>query len=316
MADELKPPVAIRITRPFATEDEFLEREFDTLTRTSVTLLGAQPRPTGVVLRFEIVLSGGESILRGEGRVVGHKERAHGGEAGLTLRFTRLDARSKLLIDRAAALRDARIKASNSIMAMPAVQAPRAPIAPTPLRASSVPPPLPAAPPERARISSAPPPPSARRTPPPLPSTSRLAPPPPIPMGMASEPLVLDPESDDGDDTSGGLDLESTNVEALPPQAAPPPLPPPVPAASPAPPPAARAAPAPPPFVAEPLAPLPAPPRPRAPVSRPSLDAAHLSSARSVSRPDDRDALLERLRLRGTQIPPARVAEILATRAR
>lgn len=95
VADELKPPVAIRITRPYASEAEFLEREFDTLTHTSVVLLGAQARPQGVILRFEIVLKTGESILRGEGRVVGYKEKAHAGEAGLSLRFTRLDARSK-----------------------------------------------------------------------------------------------------------------------------------------------------------------------------------------------------------------------------
>ena len=69
VADELKPPVAIRITRPYATEQEFLEREFDTLTHTSVILLGAQARPQGVVLRFEIVLEGrANPILRGEGR--------------------------------------------------------------------------------------------------------------------------------------------------------------------------------------------------------------------------------------------------------
>ena len=84
-----KPPVAIRITRPYTTEAEFLEREFDTMTHTTVVLLGAQARPQGVVLRFEIVLKGGDSMLRGEGRVVGYKERAYAGEPGLTLRFTR-----------------------------------------------------------------------------------------------------------------------------------------------------------------------------------------------------------------------------------
>ena len=37
---------------------------------------------------------------------MGFKERAYGGEPGLTLRFTRLDARSKTILDRAAALRE------------------------------------------------------------------------------------------------------------------------------------------------------------------------------------------------------------------
>lgn len=108
MADEAKTPVAIRITRPYGSEEEFLARELDTLTRTSIVLLGAQQRPQGVVLRFELALASGAPLVRGEGRVVAFKENAFEDLAGLTLRFTRLDARSKALIDRAAAMRDGR----------------------------------------------------------------------------------------------------------------------------------------------------------------------------------------------------------------
>jgi hypothetical protein len=100
--------VAIRVARPYATEEELLERELETLTRTSVTLLGAHFRPQGVVLRFELVLSSGQVLMRGEGRVVGYKPDAHDGLGGLTLRFTRLDSRTKAVVDRAAALRDRR----------------------------------------------------------------------------------------------------------------------------------------------------------------------------------------------------------------
>jgi hypothetical protein len=110
--EDSQTPVAIRITRPYATEDEFLEQELDTLSRTSVTLLGAQPRPQGVVLRFELVLSSGTVLMRGEGRVVGFRPNAHQGLGGLTLRFTRLDSRSKALVDRAAAVRERRRPAS------------------------------------------------------------------------------------------------------------------------------------------------------------------------------------------------------------
>jgi hypothetical protein len=101
-------PAAIRITRPYATEDAFLDRELDTLTRASITLLGAQSRPQGVVLRFELVLVSGLVLVRGEGRVVGFKTNAFEGLGGLTLRFTRLDTKSKGLIDRAAVLREQR----------------------------------------------------------------------------------------------------------------------------------------------------------------------------------------------------------------
>jgi hypothetical protein len=110
VADEQNLPVAIRVARPYGTEDELLHSELETLTRTSITLLGAQSRPPGLVLRFELVLSTGQTLLRGEGRVVGYKSGggAHDGMGGLTLRFTRLDSRSKALVDKAAALREQR----------------------------------------------------------------------------------------------------------------------------------------------------------------------------------------------------------------
>jgi hypothetical protein len=108
VADDPRPPVAIRLTRPYANEEEYLEQELDLLSRTGITLVGAQPRPQGVVLRFELVLAGGQVLLRGEGRVVGFKPNAHQGVGGLSLRFTRIDARSKALLDKAAALREQR----------------------------------------------------------------------------------------------------------------------------------------------------------------------------------------------------------------
>ncbi len=124
MAESL-PPVAIRVVRPFATEDELLENELETLTRTSITLLGAPARPPGLVLRFELVLASGQVLVRGEGRVVGYRPDAHYGTGGLTLRFTRLDTRSKALVDRAAALRDRRRPSSLAAMAeSPSLPAP------------------------------------------------------------------------------------------------------------------------------------------------------------------------------------------------
>ncbi len=61
-----------------------------------------------MVLRFELVLTSGAVLVRGEGRVVGFKADAFEGLGGLTLRFTRLDTRSKALVDKAAALREKR----------------------------------------------------------------------------------------------------------------------------------------------------------------------------------------------------------------
>jgi hypothetical protein len=95
-----KAIVALRVVRPYDSEDQFLRDEAFALTRTSLVLVGASPRPEGVILRFEVVLRTGAILLRGEGRVVGHGPTASG-EPGLTLKFTRLDPRSKALVDRA-----------------------------------------------------------------------------------------------------------------------------------------------------------------------------------------------------------------------
>lgn len=141
MPDDPRPPVAIRITRPYQTEDEFLEREVETLTRTSVVLLGAQSRPQGVVLRFELTLASGHVLVRGEGRVVGFKPNAHEGLDGLTLRFTRLDTRSKVLIDKATALREQRRPSTRPPLGS---ATPKPPSGAPPTPEPAPPPPLPA----------------------------------------------------------------------------------------------------------------------------------------------------------------------------
>lgn len=138
LADESRQPVAIRVSRPYASEDEFLEHELETLTRTSVTLVGSQSRPQGVILRFEIALANGVALLRGEGRVVGYKLNAYGDLPGLTLRFTRLDTKSKALVDRAATMREARARAAFDASVTDSVRPP----APEP-EALPAPPPLP-----------------------------------------------------------------------------------------------------------------------------------------------------------------------------
>ena len=128
MAENVRPPVAIRIVRPYDTEDQLLEHELDTVGKTSVVLIGAHPRPTGVILRFEVTLATGATVLRGEGRVLAHKENAFRGQPGLTLRFTRLDPKSKGVVDRATAMREARQAEGGGTPSRPAPR-PEGPIA-------------------------------------------------------------------------------------------------------------------------------------------------------------------------------------------
>ena len=106
MAETQRIPF-IRITRPYGSETEFLEGDFGWLGRTTVILPNGPARAAGELVRFEIVLTSGAPILRGEGHVVAHHSPGGPRAPGLEVRFTRVDAKSKLLIDRVRERRNA-----------------------------------------------------------------------------------------------------------------------------------------------------------------------------------------------------------------
>jgi hypothetical protein len=87
--------------RPYASVEAFLREERQTLSPTGVTLIGAPQRPRGVVIRFEVTLQDGRPLLRGEGRVLSFRAATDDGPSELSLKFTRLDSKSKALVDRA-----------------------------------------------------------------------------------------------------------------------------------------------------------------------------------------------------------------------
>lgn len=153
--------MAVRIVRPYETEEAFLESELETVGKTSVILIGAHSRPTGVILRFEVSLASGVTVLRGEGRVLAHKESAFRGQPGLALRFTRLDPKSKALVDRAAAMREARLARDGAVrMVAPPPPSSSSPIASVPPPSSSSP--LASVPPPASIASARPPAASSR----------------------------------------------------------------------------------------------------------------------------------------------------------
>ncbi len=106
--EERNQPVAIRVVRPYDDENALLDAEVSVFSRTGIALIGAPSRPQGVVLRFEIALRDGSVMIRGEGRVVGYRAPTQQEEGALLLRFTRLDMKSKALLDRAVGLREER----------------------------------------------------------------------------------------------------------------------------------------------------------------------------------------------------------------
>lgn len=103
--NEASRPVAVRVIRPYSSEDEYVAKEGDSITKTTIELIGAHSRPAGVILRFEVTLQSGKTLIRGEGRVTQFNERGRDGQPSLSLRFTKLDAKSKALVDRTVALR-------------------------------------------------------------------------------------------------------------------------------------------------------------------------------------------------------------------
>lgn len=122
---DAKAPIAIRVSRPYGSEDALLENELDTLSKSGIVLLGVSPRPEGQVIRFELTLQDGASVMRAEGKVVGQK--TINGELGLSLKFTRLDSKSKAFVDRASAMRTARAERAASSEELPPSPSPSEP---------------------------------------------------------------------------------------------------------------------------------------------------------------------------------------------
>jgi hypothetical protein len=337
VAENSRPPVAIRIVRPYDTEDELLEHELETVGKTSVVLIGAHPRPTGVILRFEVTLSSGATVLRGEGRVLAHKENAFRGQPGLTLRFTRLDPRSKAVVDRATAMRDARAQGEVPV-ASPSRPAPRPDLAIAEALTASTPAPSmtaesasasvnPNADQEAAVASARA---SAREK---ANATARanakrtgsMKPmgltPPPVPVVREQEPDASshdDPTPAPTPVTSiPGVVAEKPVRDAA--RSAPPPVvrsaPPP--SVQSAPPPPVQSAPPPPVQSAPPPPVQTAPPAAAAPNARPAIASTTRASGASrapIEPPPDRADLLARLRERAERLPPERVTEILSPR--
>jgi hypothetical protein len=108
-----RPPPTIRITRPWGSEKEFIEGDLAFLGRTAILLPNAAAREPGELIRFEIVLSTGTPVFRGEGHVVAHHAAGGSKPQGLEVRFTRIDARSKLILDRVRERRTALVRSGS-----------------------------------------------------------------------------------------------------------------------------------------------------------------------------------------------------------
>jgi molecular chaperone DnaK len=98
--------VPLRIRLPFATEDEFVDRYGVHVGKGGIFIATRAAKPEGTALSFELVLADGAKLMRGEGVVHEVLVDDQPGRAGMTVRFTRIDARTRALIDRIVASRE------------------------------------------------------------------------------------------------------------------------------------------------------------------------------------------------------------------
>jgi molecular chaperone DnaK len=90
----------LRIRLPFASEDEFVERYGANVEKSGLFIATRNTKPEGTAISFELVLQDGTRLMRGEGVVTQVVATEAPGQSGMRLRFTRLEARTKALVDR------------------------------------------------------------------------------------------------------------------------------------------------------------------------------------------------------------------------
>jgi hypothetical protein len=89
------------IDRPYDSLDDFLEGDAWTVARGDMILLGVSGVDLGGAVEFSIVLSTGEAVVSGEGRVVEVVPPSEDFEGGTRVKFRKLDADSKAVLRRA-----------------------------------------------------------------------------------------------------------------------------------------------------------------------------------------------------------------------
>lgn len=101
MSESDDRPLPLRVRLPFTSEEEFIRRFGANLSPTGVFIPTRTLKPEGTRLRFELVLTDGARLLRGEVQVARAREESPGVRSGMELAFTELDAASLAFLERA-----------------------------------------------------------------------------------------------------------------------------------------------------------------------------------------------------------------------
>ena len=126
MSSEPSSSEPVRVRLRYAAFETFIDKFAPNVTRGGVFLASRSPRPVGEVFAFEVLLSGGEVALSGEGKVTWVREfdpaapqKAH----GMGVQFLRLDAPSRDVVNRMLARKAAAVTAAQPGGARPAAPA-------------------------------------------------------------------------------------------------------------------------------------------------------------------------------------------------
>jgi hypothetical protein len=94
-------PFTLRIARPYASREDYLQGDYWTVERSEMLLLGVEGVSQGAQVTFEIVLDNKEVVVRGEGRALDLVPPRDGKPGGVRVRFKQLDSGSKATLRRA-----------------------------------------------------------------------------------------------------------------------------------------------------------------------------------------------------------------------
>lgn len=98
-------PLVLRVMRPYATQEEFLAEESWTIIDDKSMVLVGEDLAKDTIIRFELVLTDGSRLMRGEAKVTRSVPEADGRPGGIRVRFRRFGASTKELIDKVLAER-------------------------------------------------------------------------------------------------------------------------------------------------------------------------------------------------------------------
>lgn len=92
--------VALSLVRPYATEEELIAAEGWAIDKKGMVLIDQPRLASGTLVRFELLLEGGERVLVAEGKAVGYAKADGARPAGAKVRFKRFNASAKAFIER------------------------------------------------------------------------------------------------------------------------------------------------------------------------------------------------------------------------